>query len=196
MRHIGKETKRIIGEQIVTGRAKYTGDFKIPGMQYGKILRSPHPYAKILNINTQKAEEIEGISAVVTYKDVDPNIYVTNGFTPPKHHHIMEQYIRFIGDAVALIVGVTEDIVNDAMELIKVEYEVLKPVFTIDEALKEGAPQLYPDFKNNIAPHKCNLNFEVGDLMMLHLLHLQLHLRIVIRMSLLHLICHMSKYVL
>ena len=100
-------------------------DFKVPGMQYGKILRSPHPYAKIEAIDVEKAKAYPGVTAVVTWKDVDPNIYITNGFTPPKHHHIMDQYVRFIGDAVALVVAETEDIALEAMKLIDVTYKVL-----------------------------------------------------------------------
>ena len=84
LKYVGKETVRLLGPQIVTGKAKYTGDFKLPGMQYGKILRSPHPYAKILSIDVEKAKAYPGVSAVVTWKDVDRNIYITNGFTPPK----------------------------------------------------------------------------------------------------------------
>lgn len=164
LKYVGKETARLLGPQIVTGKAKYTGDFKVPGMQYGKILRSPHPYAKILKIDAEKAKCFPGVTAVVTWEDVDRNIYITNGFTPPKHHHIMDGYVRFVGDAVALIVAETEDIAMETMALIEVEYEVLKPVFTIDEAMAPGAPQLYPEFPGNIAPHKNNLNFEVGDI--------------------------------
>lgn len=163
MRHVGKESKRLLGEQIVTGRAKYTGDFKLPGMKYGKILRSPHPYARIKSIDVSEAQAMDGVQAVVTWKDVDRNIYITNGFTPPKHHHILDEYVRYIGDAVALVVADTEDLACEAMQKIRVDYEVLKPVFTIDEALAEGAPQLYPEFPRNIAPHKNNLNFTVGD---------------------------------
>ena len=163
LKYVGKEKVRLLGPQIVTGKAKYTGDFKVPGMQYGKILRSPHPYAKIEAIDVEKAKAYPGVTAVVTWKDVDPNIYITNGFTPPKHHHIMDQYVRFIGDAVALVVAETEDIALEAMKLIDVTYTVLKPVFTIEEALAPDAPQLYPEFPGNIAPHKNNINFEVGD---------------------------------
>lgn len=164
MRHIGRETKRILGEDIVTGRARYTGDFKLPGMQYGRILRSPHPYAKILEIDTSKARALTGVTSVITWKDVSRNIFITNGFTPPKHHHIMDEYVRFIGDAVALVVAVSEEKADEALDLIEVKYEVLKPVFTIDEALSPDAPQLYPELPGNIAPHKTNLKFTVGDL--------------------------------
>lgn len=164
LKYVGKETTRLLGPRIVTGKAKYTGDLKKPGMQYGKILRSPHPYARIAAIHTEKARNLPGVTAVVTWKDVDRDIYITNGFTPPKHHHIMDGYVRFIGDAVALIVAETEDLAMEAVRLIEVEYQVLKPVFTIDEAMAAGAPQLYPELPGNIAPHKNNLNFEVGDL--------------------------------
>lgn len=163
-RHIGKETNRLLGKQIVTGRAQFTGDFKLPGMQYGKILRSPHPHAKIKHIDVEEAKKLPGVTTVLTYKDIDRNIYITNGYTPPKHHHLMDETVRFIGDAVALIVATSEDVAEEAMELIKVEYEILKPVFTIDEALAPDAPQLYPEFPRNIAPHKQNLNFEIGDI--------------------------------
>lgn len=164
LRHVGVESKRILGNQIVSGQAQYTGDFKLKGMQYGRILRSPHPYARILEIDTERAKAVKGVSAVVTWKDVDRKIYVSNGYTPPKHHHIMDEYVRYIGDAVALVVAETEDIAVEAMGYIDVKYEVLKPVFTIEEALAPDAPQLYPGLPNNIAPHKCNLNFEVGDI--------------------------------
>lgn len=163
LRHIGRETKRILGDQIVTGRALYTGDYKLPGMQYGKILRSPHPFARIKSIDVSRARAHDGVSAVLTWKDVDRNIFINNGFTPPKHYRIIDEYVRFIGDAVAFVVAETEEIAREAMEDIEVEYEVLKPVFTIEDAMAEGAPQLYPEFPGNIAPHKNNLNFTVGD---------------------------------
>lgn len=164
LRHVGRETKRMIGEQIVTGRTQYTGDCKVPGMQYGKILRSPHPFAKIIRIDAEKAKAYPGVTAVVTYEEVARDIFITNGFTPPRHHHIMDQYVRFIGDAAALVVARTEQTAIEALDLIEVEYEVLPPVFTIEEALDPGASQLYEELPGNIAPHKCNLNFEVGDI--------------------------------
>lgn len=164
MKYIGKESPRLLGPQIVTGKAKYTGDFKLKGMKYGRVLRSPHPYAKIVDIDVSEAQAYPGVTAVVTWKDIDPEIYITNAFTPPKHHHIMDQYVRYIGDAVALVIADTEDIADEAKRLIKVKYEVLKPVFTMKEAMAEGAPQLYPELPGNIAPYKNNLHFEVGDI--------------------------------
>lgn len=163
LKYIGKETIREKGPDIVTGKAMYTGDYKLPGMKYGKILHSPYPYAKILSIDTSKAQKLYGVVKIVTWKDVDRNIYITNGYTPPRHYHIMDEYVRYIGDAVALVIADTEDIALQAMDLIDVKYQVLKPVFTIEEALADGAPQLYPEFPHNIAPHKQNLDFEIGN---------------------------------
>lgn len=71
--------------------------------------------------------------------------------------------MRYVGDAVALVVADTEDLAMEAMDKIKVEYEQLEPVYTIDEAMKPGAPQLYKEFPGNIAPYKQNLHFEAGD---------------------------------
>ena len=164
LKYVGVESKRLLGEDIVTGKAMYTGDFKLPGMQYGKILRSPHPHAKIVSIDHSKADDLKGVTKVITWEDIDRNVYITNGFTPERHHHIMDQTVRYIGDAVALVVAETEQIATDALDLIDVKYELLKPVFTIDEALADDAPQLYPEFPNNIAKHHLNLNFEVGDI--------------------------------
>ena len=163
-KHVGRETKRLLGEQIVTGKAQYTGDFKLRGMQYGRILRSPHSYARIISIDASAAERFHGVTKVITYKEISRDIYITNGWTPPKHHHIMDEYVRYVGDAVALVVAVNEDLAIQALDLIKVEYEVLEPVFTIDDAMAPGAPQLYPEFPGNIAPARNNIHFEAGDL--------------------------------
>ena len=63
LKYVGKETVRALGRDIVTGKARYTGDFRLPGMRYGKILRSPHPYARILSIDTSRAKAMEGAMA-------------------------------------------------------------------------------------------------------------------------------------
>ena len=164
MRHIGVESKRLIADQIVTGKAQYTADLRMPHMKYGRVMRSPYPYAEIMNIDTTEAEAMEGVFAVVTYKDVGADQYITNGFTPPKHCHPLSKIVRYVGDAVALVVAETEDIADEAMTKIKVEYRQMKPVLTIDEALAPGAPQIYDEFPGNIAPAKNNLHFEIGDM--------------------------------
>ena len=163
MRHIGVESERIMGKQLVTGAAQFTADLKMPHMKYGRVLRSPHPYAEIMKLDTSAAEAMPGVHAVVTYRDVKDDQYITNGYTPPKHCHPLSKIVRYVGDAVALVVADTEDLADEAMKKIEVEYRVMKPVLTIDEALAPGAPQIYDEFPGNIAPAKKNLHFDYGD---------------------------------
>ena len=164
MRHIGVEHKRIIADQIVTGKAVYTADLRKPNMKYGRVLRSPYAYAEILSIDASEAEAMDGVYAVVTYQDVGPDVYITNGFTPPAHSHPLDKIVRYIGDAVALVVADSEDLADEAMEKIHVEYRPMKPVLTMDEAMAPDAPQIYPNLPGNIAPAKQNINFTAGNL--------------------------------
>lgn len=130
---VGREIKRIIADDIVTGKAVFTDDLRVTGMVYGKVLRSPYPHARITRIDVDRAKACDGVHAVVTYKDIPDNIYITNQMTPAPHYRPLNETVRFVGDPVALVVADTEDIALDAMELIEVEYEELPPVFTIDE---------------------------------------------------------------
>ena len=81
MRHIGRETKRILGEDILTGKAMYTGDFHPAGMHYGKILHSPYPFARIRSIDYSRAMAMPGVKCVVTHDDIDPDLSINNGFS-------------------------------------------------------------------------------------------------------------------
>ena len=152
MRHIGRETKRILGEDILTGKAMYTGDFHPANMHYGKILHSPHPFARIRSIDYSRAMAMPGVKCVVTHADIDPDLSINNGYTPPRHPNVLDEYVRFVGDAVALVVAETEDIAEEACKLIDVDYEVLTPVFNMDDALKPDAPQLYKVFPATSPP--------------------------------------------
>lgn len=148
---IGKEIPRMAGYDIVTGRGQFTGDMKFPNMAYGRVLRSPHPHAEIMKIDTSKALKMEGVVAIVTYEDVPEDCYCTNGYSPAKHCKPLDKIVRYIGDAVALVVAESELIADEAMEKIEVEYRVLPAVLTIAEALAPGAPQIYPQLPGNIA---------------------------------------------
>ncbi|MDL2317799.1 molybdopterin-dependent oxidoreductase [Eubacteriales bacterium OttesenSCG-928-A19] len=164
MRHIGVESKRLIAENIVTGKAIYTADLREPHMKYGRVMRSPHAYAEILSIDASKALAMDGVYAVVTYEDVGESQYITNGFTPPRHCKPLDKYVRYVGDAVALVVADTEALADEAIGQIDVQYRAMTPVLTIDEAIAPDAPQLYEMFPGNIAPAKNNLHFEIGDI--------------------------------
>ena len=143
-RHIGKETPRKDAREIVTGRAQYFDDISLPGMLYGKVLRSPYAHANIKHIDTSRAEALPGVRAVLTYKD-------TEGWAwgIPKHIRILDSKVRFVGDAVAMVAADTVGIAEDALELIEVEYEPLPAVYDVEEAMEPGQPQLYEQFANN-----------------------------------------------
>ncbi|MBN1367415.1 MAG: xanthine dehydrogenase family protein molybdopterin-binding subunit [Dehalococcoidales bacterium] len=146
-RHIGKATPRKDARSIVTGRAQYIGDLKMPGMLYGRVLRSPYPHARITEIDTTKAEAYPGVAVVLTYK----NVPKWRGGVP-FHRPVLNSTVYFVGDAVALLAAETEEIAEEALELIEVAYEQLPAVYDVEEAIKPGAPQLYPNIPGNIFP--------------------------------------------
>jgi 4-hydroxybenzoyl-CoA reductase subunit alpha len=146
---IGERIERTDFSEKVTGLAKYTGDMALPGILYGKILRSPHPHAKILNLNTDKAERLPGVKAVVTGKDTAGRKFGVWPQTRDQCLLAMDK-VRFIGEEVAAVAAIDEDIAEEALDLIEVEYEVLPAVFDAGEAMKEGAPQLHNHIERNI----------------------------------------------
>jgi xanthine dehydrogenase molybdenum-binding subunit len=149
-RHIGKATPRKDAQEIVTGKAQYIDDVRLPGMLYGRVLRSPYPHAIIKSIDTSKAEKLPGVKAVLTYK----NIPEWEGGDPP-HWRVLDSKVRFVGDAIALVAAETKEIAEEALELIDVEYEELPAVYDVEEAIKPDAPQLYTQFPGNVLPRGC-----------------------------------------
>ncbi|MBS4026967.1 MAG: xanthine dehydrogenase family protein molybdopterin-binding subunit [Clostridia bacterium] len=147
---IGKETPRKDAGELVRGKAKFIDDLKMPGMLHAKILRSPHPHAIIKEIDVKRAKEYPGVKAVLTYKDAPD---WKSGL--PRHVGVLDQKVRYVGDAVALVAAETEAAALDAMELIEVQYELLKAVFDVEEAIKPDAPQLYSQFPGNSFPLAC-----------------------------------------
>jgi CO/xanthine dehydrogenase Mo-binding subunit len=146
-RFVGKKLLRCDAREIVTGNVKYMGDLKFQNLLHGKILRSPHAHAIIRKIDKSKAETLPGVKAVVTWEDIPD----WRGGTP-RNVRILGSKVRYVGDAVVLIAATTEQIAEEALDLIDVEYEVLPAVFDIDSAIQPGAPQLYDDSPGNILP--------------------------------------------
>ena len=138
-RVIGKRQPKMDGFEKVTGRAKYASDFSLPGMLCLKILRSPYPHARIVNIDTSKALALPGVKAVLTHKDMA----AYPRWNPS--YPILTDVARFQGDDVALVAAVDEDTAVEALGLIKVDYQVLPFVLDPEEALKPGAPKLFPE---------------------------------------------------
>ncbi len=146
-RFIGKSTPRKDAFDIVTGKTKFVNDLTLPNMLHAKVLRSPHPHALIKSIDKTEALELPGVRAVLTYEDAPDWL----GGLPP-HARVLDSKVRFVGDAVALVAAETEKIGEDALRLIKVEYEILPAVYDVEEAVKPDAPQLYAQFPGNVLP--------------------------------------------
>ena len=125
----------------VTGKLKFGADYSHEGFLHGKILRSLYPHALIKSIDTKKAEDLEGVVAVLTAKDVPGR----NGFGAiiPDQPVICGDKVRFVGDGVALVAAESEQIAQEALALIAVEYEPLPAVFDPREAMKEHAPKIH-----------------------------------------------------
>ncbi len=144
---IGKRITRIDGPQKATGEARYTTDISMPDMLCAKILRSPIPHAKILNIDTSKAKRIPGVKAIITGKDAWG---VKHGFVetpryPADQYCLANDRVRYIGEEVAAVAAIDEDTAIEALDAIKVDYEELTPVFDIFEAIKPDAPEIHPN---------------------------------------------------
>ncbi len=128
---VGKNINNRDAFEIVTGKAKYCIDMEIPGMLYGKLLRSTKAHARILNIDTSEAEKLPGVRCVITGKDVPVKKY---GEVICDKHVLAHSVVRFIGDPFAAVAAETIDIANEALDLIKVKYEELPAIFDPEEA--------------------------------------------------------------
>lgn len=160
---IGKRVHRVDGRVKVTGEAKYAADLSLPGMLWGKMLRSPHAHARILNIDVSRALKLPGVRAVVTGKDARGENF---GFLPTTRDKkaLETEKVRYVGDEIAAVAAIDKDIAEEALELIKVDYEPLPAVFDPEEAMKDDAPQLHTHVKNNISAqtHLTWGNLEAG----------------------------------
>ena len=142
---VGKRITRVDGSVKATGEAKFTVDMTLPGMLHGKILRSPYPHAKILRIDTSSAEALPGVKAVITGNDtgIVRFSFIDTPRYPADQCPLAVDKVRFIGEGVAAVAAVSEEIAEEALRLIKVEYQELPAVFDPEEAMKDGAPRIH-----------------------------------------------------
>lgn len=148
--YIGKRIPNISSSPKAQGQAIYTDDVKLPNMLYGKVLRSPFPHARIINIDTARAKALTGVKAVITGYDV-PKIRLGDLPTQADRYEFAIEKVRHVGEAVAAIAATDEEIALEALELIRVDYEPLPAVFDPEEAIKPGAPKVHDGVENNIS---------------------------------------------
>ncbi|HWP60771.1 MAG TPA: xanthine dehydrogenase family protein molybdopterin-binding subunit [Candidatus Acidoferrales bacterium] len=146
---IGQPVARIEGAAKVTGGWRYAADTLRPGALYGKVLRSPLPHARIVHIDTSKAQSVVGVKAIITARDVSPRLV---GATLRDMPVLARDRVRYIGEDVAAVAATDPDIAEEAVALIAVDYEELPAVFDPLEAMKAEAPLLHPDYPSYRGP--------------------------------------------
>jgi carbon-monoxide dehydrogenase large subunit len=164
---IGASVKRKEDFRFLTGRGTYTDDINRPGQTYAYILRSPHAAADIVKIDTSKAAKAPGVVTILTGADYDKGglpagwqIHSKDGspMIEPPHFPLCKDKVRHVGDQVALVIAETYAQAKDAAELIDVTYKETTPVVSVADADKPGAPQVWPEAKNNVC-----YDWHIGD---------------------------------
>src|SRR3954447_20130551 len=153
---IGHPTPRIDALERVTGTAKYTLDVQLPGMLYARALRSPHAHARIRSIDVSKARALPGVKAIVTHENCQ-TVWGAGSVAGGQQYrddvkkitkqrrYAFNTPVRFVGEPVAAVAAVDRHTAGEALQHISVDYEVLPFVLDPEEALKPGAPQIWPE---------------------------------------------------
>ena len=147
LRIVGKNAHRVDGIKLVSGMKAFVEDFVEEGSCVLKMLRSPHAHAYIRSIDTAAAEALSGVVMVITHKNCPDANYCQSGQNFPEptpyDRRMFSQKVRHVGDRVAAVVATDDETADRALTLIDVEYEILKPVLTIDDASAPGAPAVH-----------------------------------------------------
>ena len=169
MNTVGHNVPRIDSYERVTGKATYTRDVRLPGMLYARVLRSPHPHARIRSVDTSRAEALPGVRAVITHETHEV-IYSSGSIAGGRQYsdaakdvtthlrYMFDNPVRFVGQPVAAVAAVDRHVAEEALQLIEIDYEELPFVLDPEEALEPDAPQIWPegniglDFANQPRP--------------------------------------------
>ena len=159
LRVVGKAHRKVDAVGKVTGTLKYADDLFLPRMLYGKLLRSPHPHARIVSIDTSKARALDGVKAVLTGKDTP----IPFGILPVSQdeHALCPDHVRFVGDPVAAVAATSEEAATAALDLIDVKYELLPSIASPEDAIANPEPRIH-DYGDSGNLHKL-INLEFGD---------------------------------
>jgi putative selenate reductase molybdopterin-binding subunit len=171
---VGKPEIKVDAIKLVQGKPAYTADFERRGLLVAKVLHSPLAHARIKNIDASRARELPGVAAVLTWRDIPRVVYSTAGQSDPIPGPLdafsLDNKVRFVGDRVAFVAAETEEIADQALKLIDVEYEPLPILLDPAEAMQPDAPRLHdePEYVNfaesdparNLAAH---IRIDIGD---------------------------------
>jgi 4-hydroxybenzoyl-CoA reductase alpha subunit len=157
---VGQRLPKVDAWGKVTGQTRYADDLVLPRMAHARLVRSPHPHARILRVDTARAAAVPGVYAVITGRDFAPVRY---GIMPVSQDEepLCVERVRFVGDPVAAVAAVDEETAERAMRLVDVTYEPLRPLMSLDAALAEGSPRLH-EYGDGPNVHKL-VSLEFGD---------------------------------
>jgi len=145
--YVGKPKSKVDGPQLVAGEPSFVEDRVLLGYHAMVLLRSPYAHAYITKIDTSEALKMDGVVSIITHENCPDVFYMQAGQGNPEpsphDRRLFNRKVRHVGDRVAAIVAETEELARAARDAIKVEYEVLKPVLTVEEAMEEGAPLIH-----------------------------------------------------
>ena len=146
---VGRNERKVDGRVLVTGRPAFVADVQLLDTLHVQILGSPHAHARIVSIDVSEAERMAGVACVLTHENTPATRHTTagQGYPEPSPYdtRMFEGKVRFVGDRVAAVAAETSEIAEAALKTIRVEYETLEPVLSIDEALREGAPIIHDE---------------------------------------------------
>ena len=175
MKTVGHAEPKVDAVKLVQGKPAFVADFEKRDLLYAKVLRSPYAHAVIKSIDTSEAKALPGVAAVLTWQDIPRVAYSTAGqshpIPGPLDSFSLDKKVRFVGDRVAFVAAETAEIAEAALDLIKVDYEVLPPVIDPTKAMESGAPVIHdePDYvqfdksdpSHNLA---AEIRIDIGDI--------------------------------
>jgi len=176
MKYVNHKRPSIDGKGLMMGKPGYTDDLAEQGSLIVKVLRSPHAFARIKTIDTSKAEALEGVEIVLTYKDFGrvPVTRAGQGYPEPSPHDkfVLDSYVRHVGDEVAVAAAINKETAEEALKLIDVEYEVFEPVLDYEKAygnktIIHPEPEIHEMFPIGLDPKKnvaASYNMHIGDI--------------------------------
>lgn len=154
LKRVGKPDPKVDAIKLVQGKPAFTDDFERRDMLYAKVLTSPHAHANIVKIDVSKALALDGVAAVLTWEDIPRVAYSTAGQSDPIPGPLdsfsLDKKVRFVGDRVAFVAAESEEIAQQALDLIEVEYEILPAILDPSDSMKPGAPIIHdePEYVN------------------------------------------------
>lgn len=175
MKCVNHPLPSVDGKGLMLGKPAYTDDLAEPNSLVLKVVRSPHPFARIISVDTERAQAVEGVVCILTHKDFEriPITRAGQGYPEPSPHDkfVLDEYVRHVGDEVAVVAAVDEKTAIEAMKKVQVDYEVLEPILDFEKAYKNEQvihpePEIHEMFpigfepKDNVA---ATYHMEVGD---------------------------------